>query len=65
MISDQESIVIRLRFGIGGIGERTLQQVADALNMTKQRVHQIEKAALKKLSRSEKLRGYWSGHVGD
>ena len=65
MISDQESIVIRLRFGIGGIGERTLQQVADALNMTKQRVHQIEKAALKKLNKSEKLRSYWSGHVGD
>ena len=65
MISDQESLVIRLRFGIGGIGERTLQQVADALNMTKQRVHQIEKAALKKLSKSEKLRSYWSGHVGD
>jgi RNA polymerase primary sigma factor len=65
VISDQESIVLRLRYGIGGIGERTLQQVADALNMTKQRVHQIEKAALKKLSKSEKLRSYWSGHVGD
>ena len=60
MISDQESIVIRLRFGIGGIGERTLQQVADALNMTKQRVHQIEKAALKKLSKSDKLKSYQS-----
>ena len=65
VINEQESLVIRLRFGIGGIGERTLQQVADALNMTKQRVHQIEKAALKKLSKSEKLRSYWSGHVGD
>jgi RNA polymerase primary sigma factor len=60
VISDQESIVIRLRFGIGGIGERTLQQVADALNMTKQRVHQIEKAALKKLSKSDKLKSYQS-----
>ena len=60
MISDQESIVIRLRFGICGIGERTLQQVADALNMTKQRVHQIEKAALKKLSKSDKLKSYQS-----
>ena len=62
MITDQESLVIRLRFGIGGIGERTLQQVADALNMTKQRVHQIEKAALKKLSKSEKLRGYYANN---
>lgn len=65
LISDQESLVIRLRFGLGGLGERTLQQVADALSMSKQRVHQIEKSALKKLSKSEKLRSYWGGYVGD
>ena len=59
MISDQESLVIRLRFGIGGIGERTLQQVADALNVSRQRAQQIEKQALKKLSKSEALKDYW------
>ena len=64
-LSDTEAKVIRMRFGLGGIGERTLQQVADALDVTKQRAHQIEQAALKKMSKSEVLRSFWSDHVSD
>lgn len=65
MMSEAEAKVIRLRFGLDGVGEHTLQQVADSMNLTKQRVHQIEQAALKKMSRSEVLRSFWEGYGGD
>lgn len=50
-----------MRFGLDGMVEHTLQQVADAIGVSKQRVHQIEQAALKKMSRSDKLRSFWEG----
>ena len=65
MISDVESKVIKMRFGLEGMTEHTLQQVADAIGVTKQRVHQIEQAALKKMSSSEKLREFWGNYGGD
>ena len=65
MISDTEAKVIRMRFGLDGMVEHTLQQVADALDVSKQRVHQIEQAALKKMSSSEVLRSFWGDHGGD
>ena len=58
-LTEKEAMVIRLRFGIGGIGERTLKEVAAALFLSEPRVHAIEKSALKKLRRSEALRSYW------
>jgi len=54
-------MVIRLRFGIGGYDERTLQQVADAMLISAARVHKLEKSALNKLRKSEKLKSYWEG----
>ena len=60
-LTEKEAMVIRLRFGIGGIGERTLKEVAAAMLLSEPRVHAIEKAALRKLKRSEKLRSYWEG----
>ena len=65
MISETESRVIKMRFGLDGMVEHSLQQVADALNVTKQRVHQIEQAALKKMSSSEKLYSFWRDYGGD
>lgn len=65
MITEREAMVIRLRYGIGGIGERTQQQVADALNLSYQRVQQIEREALIKLRRSEKLESYWRADAED
>ena len=61
VISETEAKVIRMRFGLEGMVEHTLQQVADAIGVTKQRAHQIEQAALKKMSRSDKLRSFWEG----
>jgi DNA-directed RNA polymerase sigma subunit (sigma70/sigma32) len=65
MISDTESKVIKMRFGLDGMVEHTLQQVADAIGVTKQRAHQIEQAALKKMGKSEVLRSFWSDYGGD
>lgn len=61
MISEREAKVIKMRFGLDGVGEHTLQQVADSLNVSRQRVHEIEQAALKKLSKSDLLKSYWGG----
>ena len=65
MINDVESKVIKMRFGLEGMSEHTLQQVADAIGVIKQRVHQIEQAALKKMSSSKKLREFWGNYGGD
>ena len=64
MISETESKVIKMRFGLDGMTEHSLQQVADSMGVTKQRVHQIERAALKKMSSSEKLRSFWGDYGG-
>lgn len=65
MISEAEAKVIKMRFGLDGVTEHTLQQVADSMGVTKQRVHQVEQAALKKMSRSEKLLSFWRDYGGD
>ena len=65
VISDTEAKVIKMRFGLDGMIEHSLQQVADSIGVTKQRVHQIEQAALKKMSNSEKLRSFWREYGGD
>jgi DNA-directed RNA polymerase sigma subunit (sigma70/sigma32) len=65
VINETEAKVIKMRFGLDGMVEHTLQQVADAIGVTKQRAHQIEQAALKKMSSSEKLRSFWGNYGGD
>ena len=50
-LTERQADVIRFRFGLGGGPDHTLQQVGDKLNLTRERVRQIEVAALKKLRR--------------
>ena len=49
----REQAILKLRFGF--INDRcySFEEIGRILNISKQRVHQIEKAALKKLSRSK------------
>ena len=57
-LTPRESKVLRMRFGIG-CEEQTLEQVADTLDVTKERIRQIEAKALRHLkhpSRSDTLR---------
>jgi len=58
-LSDREAEIIRLRFGIGGKESQTLEEVGKKFGITRERVRQIEAAALKKLAhpgRSKPLR---------
>ena len=48
-LSAREQTVLRLRFGIGVSGESTLDQIAQQFNITRERIRQIESAALRKL----------------
>ena len=58
-LSDREAKIICLRFGIGGNESQTLEEVGKKFGITRERVRQIEAAALKKLAhpgRSKPLR---------
>lgn len=48
-LTPREAQVIRLRFGIGNGQSRTLEEVGKLLNVTRERIRQIEVLALKKL----------------
>lgn len=48
-LTPREEEVIRLRFGIGNGQSRTLEEVGRLLNVTRERIRQIEVLALKKL----------------
>ena len=49
-LEPREAFILRLRNGIGVSGTFTLDQIASRLGVTRERVRQIEMAALKKLS---------------
>ena len=60
-LTQREERVIRLRFGLGDGCPRTLEEVGNIFNVTRERVRQIEAKALRKLrhpSRSRKLVGF-------
>ncbi len=49
-LADRDAQVLRLRFGIDGIEPMTLQQIGDKINLSRERVRQIESEALRKLN---------------
>lgn len=56
-LSDREAEVLTLRYGMDFQGHpRTLDEVGSLLNLTRERIRQIEKTALKRLKRSSSLR---------
>ena len=61
-LSPREERVIRMRFGLDREGhERTLEEVGQDFNVTRERIRQIEAKALRKLrhpSRSRKLKSF-------
>lgn len=63
-----EGIVIRLRYGFDGKGERTLDEVGEIIGESRYTARQIEARAMRKLqqpSRSGPLAKYITGEFGD
>ncbi len=60
-LTPREEQVLRLRFGLEDGRQRTLEEVGQQFNITRERIRQIEAKALRKLrhpSRSKKLKDY-------
>jgi RNA polymerase primary sigma factor len=48
-LTDRERDIVRLRFGLGGEREHTLEEIGQRLALTRERIRQIERGALQKL----------------
>jgi len=61
-LSEREQAVIRMRFGLlDDESDRTLEEIGKELNVTRERVRQIESSAIKKLKHPKvgrKLKNY-------
>jgi RNA polymerase primary sigma factor len=62
-LTPREEKVLKMRFGVGGGSEHTLEEVGQSFTVTRERIRQIESKALRKLrhpSRSKSLRIFMS-----
>lgn len=60
-LDKKEELVIRLRFGLDGQEPKTLKEIGEIMNLSRERIRQIEAQALTKLNKCQKcqqLRGY-------
>jgi len=60
-LDPKEEKVVKLRFGLDGEEPKTLKEIGEMMNLSRERIRQIEAQALEKLNRSQKcqhLRGY-------
>ena len=66
VLSEREAQVLQLRYGLGESGQaHTLDEVGEVLSLTRERIRQIEKAALKRLKRCKSLQETARHHFAD
>jgi len=51
-LDEKEALVLKLRFGLDDDRPRTLQEIGDMLNLTRERIRQIEQKSIRKLART-------------
>ena len=54
-LKPREAEIVRLRFGIGCTGAHTLEEIGESLQLSRERIRQIQSAAMKKLHGSAAL----------
>lgn len=52
----REASILKMRFGLEDQGEKTLEEVGEMFNVSRERVRQLESKALRKLRRNNELR---------
>ncbi len=60
-LTESERKILEMRFGLNGYEPMSLQQIGDKFKLSKERIRQIEKKAIRRLrhpSRSQKLKSY-------
>jgi RNA polymerase primary sigma factor len=63
-LTPREQRILCMRFGIGGAGEHTLEEIGKIFGVTRERIRQIEAKALAKLRHpacTQKLIGFAGG----
>jgi len=63
-LTEREAKILKMRFGLSGGNEHTLEEVGQQFKVTRERIRQIEAKALRKLkhpSRSRKLKSFTTG----
>lgn len=60
-LSEKEEKIVRMRYGFGNSTVHTLDEIGNKFGVTRERIRQIEKSAIKKIANSKesyKLKGY-------
>jgi len=59
-LSEREARILKLRFGLGDEGEKTLEEVGEIFNVSRERIRQLENKALRKLRKNKELKTLFS-----
>jgi RNA polymerase primary sigma factor len=57
-LAPNEAKVLRMRFGIGMSSDHTLEEVGKQLDLTRERIRQIESKALLRLKQPSRLKNF-------